>query len=220
MRRTPGDWRSAERSHRTVALRVIAAEPQLLCGQGEQWPAMRVATYNVKHGDNGDGRVDLRRLGAACAALGADVLAIQEVDRFARRTRFRDELAVVGRATEVAELRQRPAGPGADPRRGDLEAAPAERGRAPGGDPGPGLYRRAGAGGGGDAPVVPPGRGRRPARGAAGGAGRTGRAPPGDGRPEHRARGGGPGADGGRLHGGRDRADVPGRRPPEPDRLH
>jgi len=60
---------------------------------------MRVATYNVKHGDNGDGRVDLRRLGAACAALGADVLAIQEVDRFARRTRFRDELAVVARAT-------------------------------------------------------------------------------------------------------------------------
>jgi len=58
-----------------------------------------VGTYNVKHGDNGDGRVDLRRLGAACAALEADVLAIQEVDRFARRTRFRDEMRVVARAT-------------------------------------------------------------------------------------------------------------------------
>ena len=60
---------------------------------------MRAATYNVKHGDNGDGRVDLRRLGAACASLGADVLAVQEVDRFARRTGFRDEMRVIARAT-------------------------------------------------------------------------------------------------------------------------
>lgn len=60
---------------------------------------MRVATFNVKHGDDGEGRVDLRRLGAACASLGADVLAIQEVDRFARRAGFRDEMRVIARAT-------------------------------------------------------------------------------------------------------------------------
>ena len=60
---------------------------------------LRVGTYNVKHGDNGDGRVDLRRLGAACAALSADVLAVQEVDRFGRRTGFRDEMRVIARAT-------------------------------------------------------------------------------------------------------------------------
>ena len=60
---------------------------------------MRVATFNVKHGSNGVGRVDLRRLGAACAALSADVLAVQEVDRFARRTGFRDEMRIIARAT-------------------------------------------------------------------------------------------------------------------------
>lgn len=60
---------------------------------------MRVATFNIKHGENGDGRVDLRRLAAACAALEADVLAVQEVDRFARRTGFRDEMRVIARAT-------------------------------------------------------------------------------------------------------------------------
>jgi len=60
---------------------------------------LRVATFNVKHGDNGEGRVDLRRLAAACAGLGADVLAVQEVDRFGRRSRFRDEMAVIARAT-------------------------------------------------------------------------------------------------------------------------
>jgi endonuclease/exonuclease/phosphatase family metal-dependent hydrolase len=62
-------------------------------------PTFRAGTFNVKHGENGEGRVDLRRLAAACAGLGADVLAIQEVDRFARRTGFRDEMRVIARAT-------------------------------------------------------------------------------------------------------------------------
>ncbi|MEW6475831.1 MAG: endonuclease/exonuclease/phosphatase family protein [Actinomycetota bacterium] len=62
-------------------------------------PSFRIASFNIKHGDNGDGRVDLRRLGAACAGLSADLLAVQEVDRFARRTGFRDEMRVIARAT-------------------------------------------------------------------------------------------------------------------------
>jgi endonuclease/exonuclease/phosphatase family metal-dependent hydrolase len=60
---------------------------------------LRVATFNVKHGSDGDGRVNLRGLGAACAGLSADVLAVQEVDRHARRTRYRDEMRVIARAT-------------------------------------------------------------------------------------------------------------------------
>ena len=60
---------------------------------------MRVATFNVKHGDDGCGRIDLRRMGEACAGLSADVLAIQEVDRFASRTGFRDEMRLIARAT-------------------------------------------------------------------------------------------------------------------------
>lgn len=60
---------------------------------------MRIATFNIKHGEDGDGRVDLRRLAAACAGLEADVLAIQEVDRFARRTGFSDEMRLIARAT-------------------------------------------------------------------------------------------------------------------------
>ena len=65
---------------------------------------LRVATFNIKHGDSGNGRVDLRRLGAACAALSADVLAVQEVDRFARRTGFRDEMRVIARATGMTAV--------------------------------------------------------------------------------------------------------------------
>ncbi|HZI38228.1 MAG TPA: endonuclease/exonuclease/phosphatase family protein [Acidimicrobiia bacterium] len=62
-------------------------------------PPLRVATFNVKHGDDGCGRIDLRRMAEACAALSADVLAIQEVDRYAGRTGFRDEMRVIARAT-------------------------------------------------------------------------------------------------------------------------
>ena len=65
---------------------------------------LRVVTFNVKHGDNGNGGVDLRRLGAACAGLSADVLAVQEVDRFARRTGWRDEMRVIARATGMTAV--------------------------------------------------------------------------------------------------------------------
>ena len=65
---------------------------------------LRLATFNVKHGDDGNGGVDLRRLGAACAALSADVLAVQEVDRFSRRTGWRDEMRVMARATGMTAV--------------------------------------------------------------------------------------------------------------------
>jgi endonuclease/exonuclease/phosphatase family metal-dependent hydrolase len=61
--------------------------------------SLRVATFNIKHGSDRRGKVDLSRMSAACSTLLADVLAIQEVDRFARRTRFRDEMRVIAKAT-------------------------------------------------------------------------------------------------------------------------
>jgi endonuclease/exonuclease/phosphatase family metal-dependent hydrolase len=65
---------------------------------------VRIATFNIKHGDDGAGGVDLVRMGAACAGLSADVLAVQEVDRFIRRTGYRDEMAVIARATGMAAV--------------------------------------------------------------------------------------------------------------------
>ena len=59
---------------------------------------MRVATFNVRHGQRPDGVVDVALLARTCDALGADVLGLQEVDRFALRSRFRDVAADV--ATE------------------------------------------------------------------------------------------------------------------------
>src|SRR5262245_1882638 len=58
---------------------------------------IRVATFNIKHGSRSDGRVDNRQLVQACAALDADVLGLQEVDRRQARSRFVDQAALVAR---------------------------------------------------------------------------------------------------------------------------
>ena len=63
---------------------------------------MRVATFNVQHGRRPDGVVDVALLAETCAAFEADVLGLQEVDRFARRSRFRDIAADVATACGMA----------------------------------------------------------------------------------------------------------------------
>ncbi|HVL26637.1 MAG TPA: endonuclease/exonuclease/phosphatase family protein, partial [Acidimicrobiales bacterium] len=63
---------------------------------------MRVATFNIRHGETRDGVVDLRRLAAACEGLEADVLALHEVDRRMRRTRWADTPRRVGRRAGMA----------------------------------------------------------------------------------------------------------------------
>lgn len=56
---------------------------------------MRVVTFNIQHGAGGDAAT----LGRACAAFDADVLALQEVDVRAPRSRLVDEVAAVAKAT-------------------------------------------------------------------------------------------------------------------------
>ena len=58
---------------------------------------VRIATFNIKHATRADDRVDHRALVRSCAALNADVLGMQEVDRHRARTKFRDQAALVAR---------------------------------------------------------------------------------------------------------------------------
>lgn len=60
---------------------------------------LRVVTFNIKHGLTPQGAIDLGLLASTCAAFQADLLALQEVDRRARRSGWRDEMGVVARAT-------------------------------------------------------------------------------------------------------------------------
>lgn len=61
-------------------------------------PVLRFASFNIRHGSDGDGKVRMRMLARACGDLDADVLGLQEVQGGRRRTWFLDQGAVVARA--------------------------------------------------------------------------------------------------------------------------
>lgn len=71
---------------------------------------MRVATFNVLHGRALDASaVSTERLRDACASLGADVLALQEIDRAQGRSGGADQTAEVADALGAADWKFVPA---------------------------------------------------------------------------------------------------------------
>ena len=52
--------------------------------------ALRVMTYNIHHGEGLDGKVDLLRIAELIQREGADIVALQEVDKGVARTARRD----------------------------------------------------------------------------------------------------------------------------------
>lgn len=54
---------------------------------------MKLVSYNIQYGTGRDGVVDLRRI--ASAVQGADVIALQEVERFSQRTALQDQPALL-----------------------------------------------------------------------------------------------------------------------------
>ncbi len=71
---------------------------------------MRLASFNVLHGRSlADGEVSTSRLVAACASLGADVLALQEIDRNQARSGGIDQTAAVAEGMGAVAWRFEPA---------------------------------------------------------------------------------------------------------------
>lgn len=58
-----------------------------------------VLSYNIHHGEGLDGKVDLARIAEVIQRSGADLVALQEVDRRAQRTGGVDQAAELGRLT-------------------------------------------------------------------------------------------------------------------------
>lgn len=52
--------------------------------------SFRVMTYNIHHGEGVDGRLDIERIAAVVRAEGADLVAVQEMDKGVERTSRRD----------------------------------------------------------------------------------------------------------------------------------
>lgn len=60
-------------------------------------PGIRVVTYNIQHGCDLDGYLDLDLCGRVLEDLGPDIIALQEVDRHRWRTRLKDQARVLAR---------------------------------------------------------------------------------------------------------------------------
>ncbi len=79
---------------------VLTSLPLLLLtgvvGSRSDRVTVRVLTYNIRHGEGRDGRLDLRRLADVMQGVDPDIIALQEVDQGTKRaggTRQLDELA-------------------------------------------------------------------------------------------------------------------------------
>src|SRR6185436_4143043 len=67
------------------------------CGCARQEPVeIRIMSYNIRHGEGMDGRVDLARIADVIRRASPDVVALQEVDRGVQRTGGVDEPAMLG----------------------------------------------------------------------------------------------------------------------------
>lgn len=87
--------------HIAVLLAVLC----FACQGPQQTPAshaersLRILTYNIHHGAGIDGKLDLERIAGVLSRSGADLIALQEVDRNVKRTDQVDQLQVLARLT-------------------------------------------------------------------------------------------------------------------------
>ena len=58
---------------------------------------LRVFSYNIKHGQGMDGKIDLERVAAVIASKKPDLVALQEVDKNCKRSGNRDIAAELGK---------------------------------------------------------------------------------------------------------------------------
>jgi endonuclease/exonuclease/phosphatase family metal-dependent hydrolase len=73
---------------------------------GAEARELRVASYNIKHGEGLDGRVDLERAAAVLARFDADLIALQEVDVGVRRSGGVDQPQALAQKLEQLTTRR------------------------------------------------------------------------------------------------------------------
>ena len=62
-------------------------------------PKLRVLTYNIHHGEGGDGKLDLERIAAVIKTAEPDLAALQEVDQSTTRSKGVDQAARLSELT-------------------------------------------------------------------------------------------------------------------------
>jgi endonuclease/exonuclease/phosphatase family metal-dependent hydrolase len=62
---------------------------------------IKVVTYNIQFGKGQDGRIDLQRTIDTLKELDADIVSLQEVERYSARSGFQDQVYVIAQALEM-----------------------------------------------------------------------------------------------------------------------
>lgn len=62
---------------------------------------IKVVSYNIKNGQGMDGRVDLSRTADVLQALDADIICLQEIDKYRRRSFFCNQAAKLARIMQM-----------------------------------------------------------------------------------------------------------------------
>jgi endonuclease/exonuclease/phosphatase family metal-dependent hydrolase len=65
---------------------------------------VRILTYNIRHGQGMDGKVDLERIAAVIRSVKPDIVALQEVDRNVGRSGRVDQAEELGRLTGMKAI--------------------------------------------------------------------------------------------------------------------
>jgi endonuclease/exonuclease/phosphatase family metal-dependent hydrolase len=70
-------------------------------GNNNKNDQLTVATYNIRYGKGLDGRVNLDRTITTLKGLDADIISLQEVERFSVRSAFRDQVTQIAKALNM-----------------------------------------------------------------------------------------------------------------------
>ncbi|HEX9828797.1 MAG TPA: endonuclease/exonuclease/phosphatase family protein [Bacteroidota bacterium] len=74
------------------------------CGSSRTLPdasILRVLTFNIHHGEGTDGEIDIKRIAKLIQDSGADIVALQEIDRWTERTK---KIDIMNELVDLTEM--------------------------------------------------------------------------------------------------------------------
>lgn len=62
---------------------------------------LTIMTFNIRHAQGRDGQIDLNQVAALLRDMDADIIALQEVDRFRRRSAYQDQVQTLATSLQM-----------------------------------------------------------------------------------------------------------------------
>jgi endonuclease/exonuclease/phosphatase family metal-dependent hydrolase len=78
-----------------VEKKLMVNESEISIKTKQENPPIKVVTYNIHRGINKSNKLDLDGITEVIMGIGADIVALQEVERFSIRTGFKDQIGYI-----------------------------------------------------------------------------------------------------------------------------